>query len=107
MYNIYMNNKSSGGGEDSSKKAYISPERIQKLDDVGFPWKPVNLKSVTWEARYEQLNKFHDEHGKSNRMFALGFPDEYVFRKNLNFLYVQFPKGHTLVPWKYKVSKTA
>jgi len=40
--------------------AYITPTKIQKLNDIGFVW---DRNSTTWELRYEALVKFHKKHG--------------------------------------------
>jgi len=59
------------GTSKSKKKSYLTPARIEALENLGFEWTksaPVNLKKQQefWEARYQELVQFHQEHGHCN-----------------------------------------
>jgi len=41
-------------------KGKITPERIQRLEDIGFEWDPQRAK---WVEMYAKLKEFHAEHG--------------------------------------------
>jgi superfamily II DNA or RNA helicase len=51
----WMNNQ-----RQNKRMGCISPTRIQKLDEVGFDWSPVESQ---WNENYEELVKFMAQHG--------------------------------------------
>ena len=44
-------------------KNRLDAERVRRLDELGFNWNPVGTK---WEAMFQQLMKFKQEHGHTN-----------------------------------------
>ena len=46
--------------ENGDRKATITRERIDRLNDIGFTWDP---KEQAWDERYGQLQKYKDTHG--------------------------------------------
>ena len=49
------------------KRSTLTPERIQKLNDVGFIFVPRSTpRTLTWEQRIEQLKQYKEEHGNLN-----------------------------------------
>ena len=41
----------------------LAPERVRRLDEVGFEWDPVGTR---WEEMFQQLVEFKKEHGHTN-----------------------------------------
>ena len=44
------------------KSTQLTADRIEKLTEVGFVWKP----RVSWEERFDELVEFKDEFGHCN-----------------------------------------
>lgn len=44
----------------SRRNGALAKERVQRLNGLKFPWTP---KSGNWQAMFDQLAKFHSEHG--------------------------------------------
>ncbi|KAL7539283.1 hypothetical protein ACHAXR_009151 [Thalassiosira sp. AJA248-18] len=60
----------------TNSQKYLNPERIQRLDSIGFTWvmaKP-KTKPKTWDERLEELKQWHNDHGtyKVPRAESLG-----------------------------------
>ena len=56
-------------GEVDSPAKYLTSERIQVLDSIGFRWRVVDEKQVSvenWETRYAELVEFKRQHGHCN-----------------------------------------
>ena len=49
--------------EQRMKKAELSPDRIQLLEDAGIDWDP---NETAWVRHYEELKEFRKEHGHCN-----------------------------------------
>lgn len=47
----------SGSAADEDRQV-LTPERIAKLDEIGFKWSSKNQRHVPWEQRYEELVEF-------------------------------------------------
>jgi len=64
----YFENKELGRWVSALRTAYnnkgIYPERLKRLNDIGFIWRLVNrCKSISWEDRFSQLCNFKEFHG--------------------------------------------
>jgi hypothetical protein len=44
----------------------MTPERIRKLESVGFQWKPRLSKREMWDVRFKELKQFRSEYGHCN-----------------------------------------
>ena len=55
---------------NQGKKAKISPERIAKLDEIGFEWDAshyiTQANDKAWETRLAELIKYKEKHGDFN-----------------------------------------
>ncbi|CAB9508948.1 helicase [Seminavis robusta] len=49
----------SGGNESAA----MTPERAQKLNDIGFEWTTTNPRNVPWETRHAELKSFVANYG--------------------------------------------
>ena len=47
-------------GAQRQRKRRLSPERIQRLDSLGFSWDPLTDQ---WEEAFKALKKFHSQEG--------------------------------------------
>jgi len=54
----------------SKEKNILSPDRLQRLDAIGFVWDPLE---ANWQEMFSDLNKFHEKYGHSN--VTLKWPD--------------------------------
>ena len=52
-----------GSQRQSRKRGRLSPECIQKLDELGFSWTPADEQ---WEEMYSELVKYKESHGDCN-----------------------------------------
>ena len=52
----------------------ISPAQIAKLDGIGFDWDPSATAKQQWNANFDEVRRFRDEHGRwpKRREGALG-----------------------------------
>ena len=51
-------------GKRKSPNDWLTPERIEALNDIEFEWKVGRWKNaLSWEERYAQLVEFHAKHG--------------------------------------------
>ena len=54
-------------GKRKSPNDWLTPQRIQALQDLEFEWKVGRWKgSLSWNDRYQQLLQFHTLHGHAN-----------------------------------------
>eukprot|EP00978_Attheya_sp_CCMP212_P006984 scaffold16309_cov46-Attheya_sp.AAC.2 len=54
--------------ENEMGNSYITPERIKRLEKLGFVWKvhyrqPTQRDEQKWQKRYEELKEYQSEHG--------------------------------------------
>jgi superfamily II DNA or RNA helicase len=58
-------------GAQRQRKRRLSPERIQRLDSLGFSWDPLTDQ---WEEAFKALKKFHSQEGhcRVSRSYAVG-----------------------------------
>eukprot|EP00581_Thalassiosira_minuscula_P011748 CAMPEP_0183719320 /NCGR_PEP_ID=MMETSP0737-20130205/12316_1 /TAXON_ID=385413 /ORGANISM="Thalassiosira miniscula, Strain CCMP1093" /LENGTH=780 /DNA_ID=CAMNT_0025949035 /DNA_START=82 /DNA_END=2424 /DNA_ORIENTATION=+ len=71
-----LENKEDGQNNINQNQKYLNPERIQRLESIGFAWsmaKP-KAKPKSWDERLVQLQEWYAEHGtwKVPRATSLG-----------------------------------
>lgn len=49
-----------------NKTSYITPERIEALNEIGFEWNLSNKFNKQWEERYDELVEFKKRYGHCN-----------------------------------------
>ena len=49
--------------DKGDRKAYITQERIDRLNAIGFVWDP---NEQAWAERYDELQTYKNEHGNCN-----------------------------------------
>lgn len=70
----FKENKTLGGWvskqRGSKTRKLLSPERIKKLNQIGFLWKEdiLRMKEEAWEHRYIELLKYKKAHGHMDRL---------------------------------------
>jgi hypothetical protein len=86
----------------------MSPERVTRLESIGFAWETKDPRHVLWETRFEQLVKYKEKHGRSTQDVA-SCPLQLLTTIVLVFSVVRLltTKGHCLVPIGYKVRRKA
>ena len=52
------------GGKKESQGG--NAERVRKLEELGFQWESTGILSDRWEARFQELKEFKEEHGHCN-----------------------------------------
>ena len=65
--------------------ACLSPDRIAKLDSIGFQWKVNTI--VGWENRYQQLLEYRRQHGDVHVPQA--YPEDVAFVSLGDLLYLE------------------
>jgi len=48
-----------------NKKSYMTPERIEKLESIGFEWECEDYESV-WNKRFNELKEYKEKYGRTN-----------------------------------------
>jgi superfamily II DNA or RNA helicase len=70
-------------------KSKLSPERIQRLSDLGFDWTPIDS---VWENNFARLVAYKEQHGDCN------VPEEYADKPLRNWVYNKRHKKDKLSP---------
>ena len=73
------------------KPCKITPERVQKLDSIGFTW---DVRETQWMERYEELVDFIEDYGHSKVPFSLATLRRWVDVQRRNY-------------WLWKEGKTS
>ena len=68
------NNQEASNVTPSINQKYLTPDRILRLEEIGFAWTMANPKSKpkAWSERIEELRQWHEENGtfKVRRLFV-------------------------------------
>lgn len=90
--NKYIQDNSDSESEDDKKKShwvgvnYLTKERRDKLDALGFTWKFDSSQKKSWEERLQELVEWKEQYGNYQVPRRYPFLGEWVYRQRFMFL---------------------
>ncbi len=105
--NKYPNNPALGtwvyGQRSRYKRKKISKEQINKLNEIGFDWNPLDKRDIEWENKILELQKFKEINGHCN--VARNYPENKQLATWVNEQRSKYRKGNLLQEHINKLNK--